>query len=130
MAKLKSPNKELSRKGCLLLPFQVILALKMVFERLMNIFLTFSLRQTFYRIAALNGSEIENINTLTTLNETYKIARRLNNASQICQGEPSLLKILETENKNNEKFNSTENLSNCEKEDISLHLKFHCCLKV
>ena len=102
----------------------------MVFERLMNIFLTFSLRQTFYCIAALNGSEIENINTLTTLNKTYKIARRLNNASQTCQGEPSLLKILETENKNNEKFNSTENLSNCEKEDISLHLKFHCCLKV
>ena len=43
----------LSRKSCLL--FQVILALKKKFlSDLMNIFLTFSLKQTFYRIAALN----------------------------------------------------------------------------
>ena len=113
MAKLKSPNKELSRKGCLLLPFQVILALKMVFERFNEHLSHFQLKADFLSYCSLNGSETENTNTLTTLNKTYKIARRLNNASQTCQGNPGLLKILDTENKNNEKFNSTEDLSNC-----------------
>ena len=102
----------------------------MVFERFNEHLSHFQLKADFLSYCSLNGSETENTNTLTTLNKTYKIARRLNNASQTCQGNPGLLKILDTENKNNEKFNSTENLSNCEKEDISLHLKFHCCLKV
>ena len=73
----------------------------------------FQLKADFLSYCSLNGSETENTNTLTTLNKTYKIARRLNNASQTCQGNPGLLKILDTENKNNEKFNSTEDLSNC-----------------
>ena len=40
----------------------------------------------------------------------------MNNASQTCQDESSLLKVLNTEDKKNEKFSSTENLYNCEKE--------------
>ena len=84
----------------------------------------------------------------------------MNNASQTCQDESGLLKVLNTEDKKNETFNSTEDLYNCEKEgnvlkgnniasqigvrldgifvgkniiisqeEISLPLKFHCCLK-
>ena len=56
--------------------------------------------------------EFENIYTLTTLNKTYKNCEK-NNASQTYQDESGLLKVL---NKKNEKFNSTENLHNCEKE--------------
>ena len=81
----------------------------------MNIFLTFSLRQTFYLIAALNVQNLK-ISTLTTLNKTYKNHEKMNNASQTCQDESGLLKVLNTEYKKNEKFNSTENLYNCEKE--------------
>ena len=40
----------------------------------------------------------------------------MNNASQTCQNESGLLKVLNTEDKKNEKFNITENLYNCEKE--------------
>ena len=40
----------------------------------------------------------------------------MNNASQTCQDESGLLKVLNTEDKKNEKFNSTENLYNCDKE--------------
>ena len=40
----------------------------------------------------------------------------MNNASQTCQDESGLLKVLNTEDKKNEKFNSTEDLYNCEKE--------------
>ena len=40
----------------------------------------------------------------------------MNNASQTCQDESGLLKVLNTEDKKNEKFNTTEDLYNCEKE--------------
>ena len=56
------------------------------------------------------------IYTLTTLNKTYKNHEKMNNASQTCQDESGLLKVLNTEDKKNEKFNSTENLYNCAKE--------------
>ena len=59
--------------------------------------------------------EFENIYTLTTLNITYKNYEK-NNASETCQDESGLLKVLNTEDKKNEKFNSTENLHNCEKQ--------------
>ena len=39
----------------------------------------------------------------------------MNNASQTCQGESGLLKVLNTEDKKNEKLNSTEFLYSCEK---------------
>ena len=40
----------------------------------------------------------------------------MNNASQTCQDKSGLLKVLNTEDKKNEKLNSTEDLYNCEKE--------------
>ena len=40
----------------------------------------------------------------------------MNNSSQTCQDESGLLKVLNTEDKKNEKFNSTEDLYNCEKD--------------
>ena len=40
----------------------------------------------------------------------------MNNASQTCQDKSGLLKVLNTEDKKNEKLNSTEALYNCEKE--------------
>ena len=59
--------------------------------------------------------EFENIYTITTLNKTCKTHEK-NNASQTCQDESGLLKVLNMEDTKNEKFNSTENLYNCEKE--------------
>ena len=40
----------------------------------------------------------------------------MNNTSQTCQDESGLLKVLNMEEKENEKFNSTEHLYNCDKE--------------
>ena len=61
-------------------------------SNLMNIFLIFSLRETFYRIAALFivCSEFEKIYTLTRLNKTYKNHEKMNNASQTCKDESGL----------------------------------------
>ena len=84
----------------------------------MNTFLTFSLRQTFYRTAARNVQNLK-ISTITTLNKTCKTHEK-NNASQTCQDESGLLKVLNTEHKKNKTFNSTENLYNCEKEGNAL----------
>ena len=57
--------------------------------------------------------EFENISTLTTLNQNYKNYEK-DNASQTCQDESGLLKVLNAEDKKNEKFNGTENLHICE----------------
>ena len=81
----------------------------------MNIFLTFSLRHS-----SSQCPEFENIYVLTTLNKTYKNDEKMNNASQTCQDESGLLKVLNTEDKKNKKFNSTENLYNCEKKVMFL----------
>ena len=40
----------------------------------------------------------------------------MNNALQVCQDESGLLKVLDTEDKKNEKFNSNTIQYNCEKE--------------
>ena len=40
----------------------------------------------------------------------------MDDASEIYQDKSGLLKVLNREEKKNEKFNSTENLYNCEKE--------------
>ena len=42
----------------------------------------------------------------STLNKTYKNHEEMNNALQVCQDESGLLKVLDTEDKKNEKFNS------------------------
>ena len=47
--------------------------------------------------------EFENIYSLTTLNKTYKDHVNMNNASQNCQHESGLLKLLNTEDEKNEK---------------------------
>ena len=76
---------------------------------------TFHAVADFLSYCSSQYPEFENIYTLTTLNKTYKNHEK-NNASQTCQDESGLLKVLNTEDKKNEKFNSTENLHNCEKE--------------
>ena len=84
-----------------------------------NIYTITTLNKTYKKHEKNNASqtcqEFENINTITTLNKTYKNHEK-NNASQTCQDESGLLKVLNTEDRKNEKFNSTENLHNCEKE--------------
>ena len=76
----------------------------------MNIFLTFSLRQIFYCIAALNAQNLK----MSTLSP-HQI-KLINKACQTCQDESGLLKVLTAEDKKNEKFDSTEDLYSREKE--------------
>ena len=64
--------------------------------------------------------EFENIYTLTKLNKTLNNREKINNVSQTSQDECCLSKVLNTEDKRNEKRNSTENLSSCEKEGNAL----------
>ena len=104
-------------RGKSYLLFQVILALKkMVFERFNEHLPHFQFKADFLLYCSSQCPEFENIYTPTTLNKTYKNYEK-NNASQTCQDESGLLKVLNTEDKKNQKFNSTENLRNCEKED-------------
>ena len=88
---------------------------KMVFERFNEHLPHFQFKADFLSYCSSQCPEFENIYTLTTLNKTYKNHEK-NNASQTCQDESGLLKVLNKEDKKNEKFNSTENLHNCEKE--------------
>ena len=46
--------------------------------------------------------EFEDISTHATLNKTYKNHEKMNNASNTCQSESGLLKVLSTEDKKNE----------------------------
>ena len=50
------------------------------------------------------------------INKTYKINEKVSNASQTCQDDSGLFKVLLTEDKKNENVNSTEDLYNYEKE--------------
>ena len=68
---------------------------------------TFHAVADFLSYCSSQYPESENIYTLTTLNKTYKNHEK-NNASQTCQDESGLLKVLNTEDKKNEKFNITE----------------------
>ena len=88
---------------------------KTVFERFNEHLSHFQFKADVLSYCSSQCPEFENIYTLTTLNKTYKNYEK-NNASQTCQDESGLLKVLNTEDKKNEKFNSTENLHNCEKE--------------
>ena len=87
----------------------------MVFERFNEHLPHFQFKTDFLSYCSSQCPEFENICTLTTLNKTYKNHDK-SNASQTCQDESGLLKVLNTEDKKNEKFNSIENLYNCEKE--------------
>ena len=104
----------LARKGYLI--FQVILALKKFNEHLPH----FLFKVDFLSYCSSQCPEFEDIYTLTTLNKTLNNRQKINNASQTCQDESGFSKALNTEDKRNEKLNSTENLSSCEKEGNAL----------
>ena len=87
----------------------------MVFERFNEHVPHFQFKTDLLSYCSSQCPEFENIYTLPTLNKSYKTHEK-NNGSQTCQDEFGLLKVLNTEDKNNEKVNSTENLFNCEKE--------------
>ena len=87
----------------------------MVFEQFNEHLPHFQFKSDFLLYCNSQYPEFKNIYTLTTLSKTYKNYEK-NNASQTCQDEFGLLKVLNTEDKKNKKFNSTENLYNCEQE--------------
>ena len=89
---------------------------KVVSERFNEHLPRFQFKADFLLYCGSLCPEFENIYTLTTLNKTYKNHKKMNNASQSCQDESGLLKVLNTEDKKNEKLNRTKNLYNCEKE--------------
>ena len=67
----------------------------MVFERFNEHVPQFQFKADFLSYGSSQCPEFENIYTLTTLDKT--------NASQTCQDESGLLKVLNTEDKKNEK---------------------------
>ena len=74
----------------------------MVFERFNEHLPHFQFKADFLSYCSSQCPEFENIYTLTTLNKTYKNYEK-NNASQTCQDESGLLKVINTEDKKNEK---------------------------
>ena len=58
------------------------------------------------------------------INKTYKINEKVSNASQTCQDDSGLFKVLLTEDKKNENVNSTEDLYNYEnkRNNIASHI--------
>ena len=79
----------------------------MVFEQFNDYLFHFQFETDFLSFCSFQCPEFWNIYILTTLNKTYKNHEKLNNASQTCQDESGLLKVLNTEDKKYEKFNST-----------------------
>ena len=115
LIKLRRSNKELGGKKLCTLSGNSSLK-KMVFERFNEHLPQFQFKADFSSDCSSQCPEFENIYTLTTLNKTYKNHEEMNNAPESCQDESGLLKVLNKEDKKNEKFNSTEDLYNCEKE--------------
>ena len=76
---------------------------KMVFEQFNEHLLHFQFKADFLSYCSSQCPDFENIYTLTTLNKTYKNHEEMNNAPQPCQDESGLLKVLNTEDKKNEK---------------------------
>ena len=72
----------------------------MIFERFNEHLPHFQFKADFLSYCSSQCPELENICTLTTLNKTYK-NHEINNASQTCQHESDLLKVLNTEDKKN-----------------------------
>ena len=93
---------------------------KMVFERFNEHLPHFQFKADFLSYCNSQCPAFENIYTLTTLNKTLNNREKINNASQTCQDESGLSKVLNTEDKRNENLNNTENLSSCEKEGNAL----------
>ena len=89
---------------------------KMVFERFYEHLPHFQFKVDFFSYCGSQFPDFENVYTLTTLNKTYKSQEKMNNASQTCQDESDFHKVLNTDGKKKEKFNSTEDLYNCENE--------------
>ena len=75
---------------------------KMVFERFNEHLSHFQFKADFFSNCSPQCPEYENIYTLTTLNKICKNHEK-NNASQTCQDESGLLKVLSNEDKTNEK---------------------------
>ena len=98
--KVEKEQQELSRKSRLL--FQVILALKMVFEEFNEHLSHFQFKEDFLSNSSSQCPEFENIYTLTKLNKIYKRHEK-NNASQTCQDESGVVKVINTEDKKNDK---------------------------
>ena len=93
---------------------------KTVFEQFNEHLPHFLFKVDFLSYCSSQCPEFEDIYTLTTLNKTLNNRQKINNASQTCQDESGFSKALNTEDKRNEKLNSTENLSSCEKEGNAL----------
>ena len=93
---------------------------KTVFERFNEHLPHFQFKADFLSYCSSQCPEFENIYTLTKLNKTLNNREKINNISQTSQDECCLCKVLNTEDKRNEKRNSTENLSSCEKEGNAL----------
>ena len=89
---------------------------KMVFERFYKHLPHFQFEFDFLSYRSSQRAEFENIYSLTTLNKTDKNQKKMNNPSETCKDESGLLEVLNTDDKANEKSNSTENLYNCENE--------------
>ena len=92
----------------------------MVFERFNEQLPHFQFKADFLSYCSFQCPEFENIYTLTSLNKTLNNREKINNAFQTCQDESGLSKVLNTEDKRNEKLNSTEILSSCENEGNAL----------
>ena len=82
--------------------FQVILALKMVFEQFNENLTHFKFKADFLLYFSSQCPELENIYPLTTIHKTYKNHEKMNDASQTCQYDSGLVEVLNTKDKKNE----------------------------
>ena len=89
---------------------------KLVFKQFHEHLPHFQFKTDFLSYCSSQCPEFENIYTITTLIKAYKNYEKMKNAFQTCQDESVLLKVLNADDNKNEKFNSTDDLYNCEKE--------------
>ena len=88
----------------------------MVFERFNEHLPHFQFKADFLSYCSCQRAKFENIYTFTTLNKMLNSREMISTVSQTCQDESGVSKVLNTEEKKNEKISSTENLSSWEKE--------------
>ena len=100
--KVEKEQQRIMQKKSSTLSSNSSLKKKKVFERFNEHLSHFQFKADFLSNCSSQCPEFENIYTLTTLNKTYKNHEK-NNASQTCQDESGLLKVLNTEDKTNEK---------------------------
>ena len=113
--KVEKEQQRIKRKKLSNLPANSIFK-KMVFERFNEHLSHFQFKADLLSYCSSQYLEFETIYTLTTLNRFFNNREKINNAFEICEDEFGLPKVLDTMGKRNEKLNSTENLSSCEKE--------------